>query len=136
MAGSLRDKIADYINQSAAKGFKWGENDCALFANNHLAENYGYEDLAKPFRSKYSDFKSGLELINQAGYKDATDMADKHLVRINRPAIGDIALYFDGRCLGICMGAYSYFLTDNFITRIPNRMCEKFWRLPCHKQSL
>ena len=136
MAGSLRDRIADYINKAAAKGFKWGENDCALFANNHLAEHYGYEDLAKPFRGKYTDYKSGLELINQAGYKDAIDMADKHLTRVNRPHVGDIALYADGRCLGICLGAYCYFLTASFITRIPNRLALKFWRLSWQQQSL
>ena len=136
MAGSLRDKIADYINKSVAKGFQWGENDCALFANNHLAENYGYDDLAKPFRGKYTDFKSGLELVNQAGYKDAIEMADKHLVRVNRPSIGDVALYLDERCLGICLGAYSYFLTADFLTRIPNRLALKFWRVPCQQQFL
>lgn len=134
MARSLRDRIADYINNAAAKGFKWGENDCALFANNHLAQNFNYPDLAEPYRGKYTDFKSGLELINKSGYKDAVDMADKNLARINRPSIGDIALYIDERCLGICMGAYSYFLTAEFITRIPNRLCTKFWRAPCQQQ--
>ena len=136
MAGSIRDRIADYINRASAKGFKWGENDCALFANNMLAEVFNYHDLALPYRGKYDSFKSGLELINKNGYKSAIDMADKHLIRVNRPSIGDVALYFDERCLGICNGAYSYFLTDSFITRIPNRLALKFWRLPCPQQSL
>jgi len=131
-----REELTDYVNDAAAKGFKWGENDCALFANNALHKVFNHEDVGAKFRGKYDNYADALRVTKQLGYKDIPDIANQHLTQVNRPQTGDLALYIDNRCLGIVIGGYSYFLTGEFLTRIPNRMCSKFWGIRCQQQSL
>jgi hypothetical protein len=128
--------ITDFINNAARKGFKWGENDCALFANDMLHNVFNWPDIGAKFRGKYTSWEGALKALRECGYKNTVDIANKELVACNRPKTGDVALYEDERCLGVVVNGYSYFLSNVVpIIRVPNREVLKFWtRGICQQQ--
>ena len=129
MARSLRHETQIFITEASNKGYAWGENDCALFANNYLVKFFDFPDLGEKFRGKYTDYKGALQTLRENGYEDVPSIAEKNLQETQRPRVGDIALYIDGRSLGICCGEYSWFLgMGKTLVKLPTRMCKKVWR--------
>jgi hypothetical protein len=57
------------------------------------------------------------------------------LIEVEKPRTGDLALFLDGRTLGICIGAKSHFLgAGKNIVTLPNKLIKRFWRYECQPQ--
>ncbi len=125
---NLREAITAYIDEARKIGFVWGFNDCALYANNMLVKVFGAPDWGKDFRGKYNDYRSALKVARQLGYKFIPDIPAKHLFKVERPRTGDVALYPDGRTLGVCLGVNSYFIGSDHLIAMPNKKLKQFWR--------
>lgn len=133
MARSVRQQISDYINRTAPKGFKWGEQDCALWASNMLVEVFGMQDVGEKFRGKYNNNIGAIRTVKENGYIDIPDIARKHCKEISKPEIGALATWYDKQSLGICLGAYSYFLAHEGVVKVSSKTVERFWK--CQQQS-
>lgn len=129
MERGLKEEITSYIDDAAKRGFKWGDNDCALFANNMLVKCLGFYDVGANFRGKYSNFKDALRVTRELGYLDIPDIAQTHLRCVKTDyALGDVALYTNSKALGVCAGEYSWFLGLKGLVRVESRKINKFWR--------
>lgn len=129
MERCLREELALYIDQRAKQGFKWGENDCALFANDMLVKFFNMPDVGVNFRGKYKNWRGAIKTFKELGYTSVADIPKKHGYEVFEPKLGDIALYIDGKALGICMGVYSWFLSvNNILVKIPTKDTLKVWR--------
>lgn len=129
MERSLRNEITSYIEEARKKGFVWGDNDCALFANNMLVRIFNFPDVGAKFRGKYNDYKSATKYLKSIGYKNIADIAAQHGEEIFRPELGAIVLDKKTGALGICLGQYSYFLTmGSCLVSYPTLMVERMWR--------
>ncbi len=122
---NLRHDIAAYIGGRARKGFIWGENDCALFANDMLVKFFGMEDIGAGFRGRYNSAMSAMRIFLELGYESVPDIAYKHGRSVNSPDVGDIAIDPSKSALGICMGVYSWFLRpDNSMIKFETAECD------------
>lgn len=60
------EKLAKYIAKCEKKKFAWGKFDCVIFSVGAISAMYGTNFL-KNEKIKYTDEKSGLELIKKQG---------------------------------------------------------------------
>lgn len=126
--------VDEFLNIPQNSIFKWGVNDCALFANNMLVQVYGFEDVGLKFRGKYKTSLGAAKTILKLGYKGVADIPQQHLKVIKSPKKGCLALHPLIDALGVCNGDYCYFLKEgNGLERVNSENCRKFWGIPCHK---
>lgn len=123
--GELRHQISVYIGERAVKGFVWGENDCAFFANDMLVKFFNMEDVGAAFRHQYDSAFGAVRKLKELGYKSVVDFAYKITRNVNKPEVGDIAIHQEQGALGICLGVYSWFLTENsHLVKIQTSDCD------------
>lgn len=124
--------VDEFLNTPENSKFKWGENDCALFANNMLVQVYDFEDIALNFRGKYKTRLGATKLIFKLGFKSVIDLPQQYLKCKKEAKKGYIALHPTIDALGVCNGDYSYFLKEhNGLERINSDNCRKFWGIEC-----
>jgi hypothetical protein len=109
--------------------FVWGKHDCALWAADWVCKATG-NDFGADWRGQYATEDEAQELMQARGFSGPEGIADAHLepVPVALAHRGDIMLHPTG-ALGICAGAYSYFLTGRGLTRIPTLLCKRAWRV-------
>lgn len=94
--------LPDYIQSHLQKPFKWGVNDCVLFAIGWLEIATGKDYLSefKPWKSE----RAALRKVKKLGGLEA--MFDKHLKRIdpNFAKDGDLTIYKG--CAALFSGAH------------------------------
>lgn len=112
------ERLAALIDERMREPFKWGANDCALFAADAVLAITG-TDLAADWRSQYADeagavlaAQSLLSTVVTAGEIVAAlrDMAHRSLGPAVPPLMarrGDIVLveHGNGHSLAVCLGA-------------------------------
>jgi hypothetical protein len=106
--------------------FEYGVNDCCLFAAGAVIEVTG-EDPMPEFRGKYDSLKGSLKVIKEigAGTLEATLDAKFPEVGIGKAQRGDLA-FVDGS-VGVVMGGFAYFVSDDGLEKIPRAMWGKCW---------
>lgn len=120
------DALANYIAIKRHQPFEYGVNDCCLFAAGAVLEVTG-EDPMSEFRGKYDSLKTSLKVIKEigAGTLEATMDAKFPEVAIGNAQRGDLAFFDDS--VGVVMGGFAYFVSDDGLERIPRDMWDKSW---------
>ncbi len=122
------DALANYIAIKRHEPFEYGVNDCCLFAAGAVIEVTG-EDPMPEFRGKYDSLKGSLTVIKEigAGTLEATLDGKFPEVAIGHAQRGDLA-FFDGS-VGVVMGGFAYFASDDGLERVPRAMWDKCWSI-------
>ncbi len=129
------EKLHDLIEQRRHASFRWGSNDCCMFASDVALAMCG-RDMAADYRGKYSSALGARRLLGAGGVAGAMAKAS---VQVEFPEIpvmcaqrGDVVMYDSergGDALGICLGMYCAFTGPDGITFISLRYCRKAWRV-------
>jgi hypothetical protein len=120
------DALANYIAIKRHEPFEYGVNDCCLFAAGAVIEVTGQDPMPE-FRGKYDSLKGSLTVIKEigAGTLEATLDGKFPEVGIGHAQRGDLA-FFDGS-VGVVMGGFAYFASDDGLERVPRAMWDKCW---------
>lgn len=118
--------LSNYIAEKRHEPFEYGVNDCCLFAAGAVLQITG-EDPMPEFRGKYDSLKGSLTVIKEigAGTLEATLDGKFPEVAIGHAQRGDLA-FFDGS-VGVVMGGFAYFVSDDGLEKIPRAMWDKCW---------
>jgi hypothetical protein len=120
------EALADYIAIKRHEPFEYGVNDCCLFAAGAVIAVTG-EDPMPEFRGKYDSLKGSLKVIKEigAGTLEAT-MDSKFLeIEIGHAQRGDLAFFDDS--VGVVMGNFAYFVSDDGLERVNRSLWDKCW---------
>jgi len=122
------DALANYIAIKRHEPFEYGVNDCCLFAAGAVIEVTGQDPMPE-FRGKYDSLKGSLTVIKEigAGTLEATLDGKFPEVAIGHAQRGDLA-FFDGS-VGVVMGGFAYFASDDGLERVPRAMWDKCWSI-------
>jgi hypothetical protein len=120
------DTLCNYIAIKRHEPFEYGVNDCCLFAAGAVLEITG-EDPMSEFRGKYDSLKGSLKAIKDigAGTLEATMDAKFSEVEIGQAQRGDLAFFDDS--VGVVMGGFAYFVSDDGLERIDRSVWDKCW---------
>jgi hypothetical protein len=120
------EALANYMAEKRHEPFEYGVNDCCLFAAGAVLQITG-EDPMPEFRGKYDSLKGSLKVIKEigAGTLEATLDGKFPEVGIGHAQRGDLA-FFDGS-VGVVMGGFAYFASDDGLEKIPRAMWDKCW---------
>ena len=123
------DALSNYIATKRHEPFEYGVNDCCLFAAGAV-EAITTEDPMPEFRGQYDSLKGSLKAIKDigAGTLEATMDSKFPEVAIGHAQRGDLA--FDDS-IGVVMGSFAYFVSDDGLERIPRDMWDKCWSVGC-----
>lgn len=120
------DALYDYMDMKRHEPFEYGVNDCCMFAAGAVEAITG-EDPIPEFRGKYDSLKTSLQVIKDigAGTLEATMDGKFPEVEIGHAQRGDLA-FFDGS-VGVVMGGFAYFVSDDGVERINRSLWDKCW---------
>jgi hypothetical protein len=120
------EALVNYMAEKRHEPFEYGVNDCCLFAAGAVLQITG-EDPMPEFRGKYDSLKGSLKVIKEigAGTLEATLDGKFPKVGIGHAQRGDLA-FFDGS-VGVVMGGFAYFASDDGLEKIPRAMWDKCW---------
>jgi len=120
------ETLSDYIATKRHEPFEYGVNDCCLFAAGAVEAITG-EDPMSEFRGKYDSLKTSLIAIKDigAGTLEATMDSKFPEVQIGHAQRGDLAFH-DGS-VGVVMGSFAYFVSDDGLERINRSLWDKCW---------
>jgi hypothetical protein len=120
------DSLSDYITTKRDEPFEYGLNDCCLFAAGAVEAITG-EDPMPEFREKYDSLKTSIKAIKEigAGTLEATMDGKFPEVEIGQAQRGDLAFFDDS--VGVVMGGFAYFVSDDGLERINRSLWDKCW---------
>jgi hypothetical protein len=120
------DSLSDYIATKRHEPFEYGVNDCCLFAAGAVEAMTG-EDPMIEFRGNYDSLKGSIKAIKEigAGTLEATLDGKFPEVSIGYAQRGDLAFFDDS--IGVVMGGFAYFVSDDGLERIPRELWNKCW---------
>ena len=118
--------LSDYIATKRHEPFEYGLNDCCLFAAGAVEAITG-EDPMSEFRGKYDSLKTSIKAIKEigAGTLEATMDGKFPEVTISHAQRGDLAFFDDS--VGVVMGGFAYFVSDDGLERINRSLWNKCW---------
>lgn len=136
------ERLAAFVEERRAKPFRWGQNDCALFAADAVAAVTGV-DLAERWRGRYSDEVTALQMgLQGASAHLATgdvggalrDMASLCLDGEVAPALarrGDVLLvqHERGESLAVCIGMHAAAPGRRGVVFLPRSAWLACWRV-------
>ncbi|MCC3606985.1 MAG: hypothetical protein JGK24_28120 [Microcoleus sp. PH2017_29_MFU_D_A] len=120
------ESLSDYIANKRHEPFEYGVNDCCLFAAGAVEVITG-EDPMSEFRGQYDSLKTSLKAIKDigAGTLEATMDGKFPEVAIGHAQRGDLAFFGDS--VGVVMGGFAYFVSDDGLERINRSLWDKCW---------
>ena len=118
--------LAEYIAAKRHEPFEYGINDCSLFAAGAVEAITGEDPMAE-FRGKYDSLKTSLKAIKDIGSGTLETTLDGKFqeVEIGQAQRGDLA-FVDGS-VGVVMGGFAYFVSDDGLERINRSLWDKCW---------
>lgn len=127
-----QQRIGDVFTERLTEPFRWGSNDCCLFAADCFEAATEF-DPGKVARGMYADARGALRMIEALGSLE--DMATGWCgpsIHPSEAAFGDIGLIENsGRpCLAVFGGQYFHAPGDEGLTIFPVETCLRAWRLP------
>lgn len=132
-----------FIESRRAEPFRWGRNDCCLFACDGILAQTGLDPAAKMFRGKYRDALGAARLVRKHGGVEAiaAQVCAAHgwpeLLTPSLAQRGDVVgtrqlneklAGFDME-LGICIGADAAFTGLEGLVFLPLKDCVRAWRV-------
>ncbi len=134
-APDWEERLAVLIDRKSEEPFRWGSNDCALFACDAIKAMTG-TDPAEAFRGTYSDRAGSAEALRTHGAGTLLRTATAWLGSPKHPVFaqrGDIVMK-DRTTLGVCVGLHSWFVGEEHgqqgLVAIPTADCTKAFTLP------
>lgn len=120
------NNLAEYISAKRHQPFEYGSNDCANFVAGAVEAMTG-EDPMPEFRGQYDTEFGSLRALKEIGEGDleATVDAKFQEIDVGLAQRGDIA-FFDGS-IGVVMGSFAWFVSDDGLERVPRSMWDKAW---------
>jgi hypothetical protein len=119
-------RLSDYISLKRSEPFEYGSNDCCAFAAGAVQAISG-EDFYAPYRGQYSTEFGALRALQEIGQGDVEKTIDALFpeIGIGHAQRGDLA-FFDGS-VGVVMGGFAWFVSDEGLERVPRAMWDKAW---------
>lgn len=100
-------RLHEFLDRRQRVPFRWGANDCALFAADAVLEQTG-KDPAEGLRGQWGDERQALALIARLGGLEAiaTSALGDPLPEPLRAQMGDVGLvqWNSRECLAVCNG--------------------------------
>lgn len=127
-----RQRLVGYLHQARATPFAYGRHDCTLFAADAVQAMTG-EDLAAPFRGRYTTLTGGLRVLRKAGFADNTAMVASLFAEcapiMAQP--GDLAAIKTdaGDALGVVQGEAVYVLGPSGLSLVPITSAHRAFRV-------
>ena len=120
------DALVNYVALKRHEPFEYGVNDCCMFAAGAVLEMTG-EDPMSEFRGEYDSLKGSLKVIKEIDEGTLKLTLDGKFpeVSIGYAQRGDLA-FFDGS-VGVVMGDFAYFASDDGLERVPRDLWDKCW---------
>jgi hypothetical protein len=120
------EALVNYITTKRHEPFEYGVNDCCLFAAGAV-EAITTEDPMPEFRGQYDSLKGSLKAIKDigAGTLEATMDSKFPEVAIGHAQRGDLAFFDDS--IGVVMGSFAYFVSDDGLERVNRSLWDKCW---------
>lgn len=118
--------LAEYIASKRHQPFEYGTNDCANFVGGAVQAMTGQDPMPE-FRDKYNNEFGSLRVLKEIGEGDLESTIDARFNQIDIALAqrGDIA-FFDGS-IGVVMGTFAWFVSDDGLERVPRSMWDKAW---------
>lgn len=118
--------LVNYIIIKRDEPFEYGVNDCCLFAAGAVEAITG-EDPMSEFRGKYDSLKGSIKAIKEIGAGTLEETLDGKFaeVSIGYAQRGDLAFFNDS--VGVVMGSFAYFVSDDGLERINRSLWDKCW---------
>lgn len=119
-------RLGTYIESKRNEPFAYGVNDCCYFCFGAIEAITG-QDCMLEFRGKYSNEFGSLRALKEIGQGDLESTMDSKFpeISIAHAGRGDIA-FFDG-AIGVVMGSFAWFVSDDGLIRVPRSMWDKCW---------
>lgn len=126
-------RLNAYIAEAQGRHFEYSRHDCAIFAAEWIAQATG-DDLAAPFRGKYSTLAEGMLAVRRAGYTGPFDLLRAHFttIPISQAQVGDLAMLDtpNGPAIGIVQGPRIYFVSDKGLQTVGLLDASVAFRIP------
>lgn len=122
------EELSDYIASKRDEPFQYGVNDCCMFAAGAVEAMTG-ENPMEEFVGSYKTIAGSVRALKTIGEGtlEATIDGKFDEVEIGRAQRGDLA-FFDGS-VGVVLGGFAYFVTDEGLERISRDYWDKCWRV-------
>lgn len=122
------EELSDYIASKRDQPFEYGVNDCCMFAAGAVEAMTG-ENPMEEFVGSYKTLTGSVKALKTIGEGtlEATIDGKFDEVEIGRAQRGDLA-FFDGS-VGVVLGGFAYFVTDEGLERISRDYWDKCWRV-------
>jgi len=122
------EELSDYIASKRDEPFEYGVNDCCMFAAGAVEAMTG-ENPMEEFIGSYKTLAGSLRSLKNIGEGSLEATIDVKFdeVEIGRAQRGDLA-FFDGS-VGVVLGGFAYFVTDEGLERISRDYWDKCWRV-------
>lgn len=120
------EALSNYLASKLHEPFAYGLNDCCMFAAGAVQAMTGVDPMAE-FRGHYHDLRSSIKALKEIGAGDLEATIDGKFpaVAIGYAQRGDLA-FFDGS-LGVIMGSFAWFASDDGLERVPRSLWDKTW---------
>lgn len=120
------NQLTEYIASKRNQPFEYGSNDCAHFVAGAVQVMTG-EDPMPEMRGQYDSEFGSLRVLKEIGEGDLESTMDAkfNAIEIGLAQRGDIA-FFDGS-IGVVMGSFAWFVSDDGLERVPRSMWDKAW---------
>lgn len=118
--------LSEYIASKRDEPFEYGVNDCCYFCFGAIEAITG-EDCMLEFRGQYSNEFGSLRALKEIGQGDLESTMDAKfpVIPIGLAGRGDIA-FFDSS-IGVIVGSFAWFVSDNGLERVPREFWDKCW---------
>lgn len=124
--------LKEILDSHEKKEFKWGENDCCLFAANVVNEYVGI-DYARNFRNTYFSEAEAWNVVDNNLEEFITKLlkVKPRTDFINCTSGNPVSYKFEkGYSIGIAYGDRAYFITGlKKYLKIPLKKCRCYWRI-------
>ena len=121
-------RLGAVLDDYADRPFQWGVADCCLFVADAVQAMTG-DDPAAAYRGTYSNETGARLALKRHGKKTLVATFDAAFGKHVEPARahrGDI-VQIDELTVGVCMGAFGYFVGDTGLVRRPYADFTRAW---------
>jgi hypothetical protein len=121
--------LAQQIAEARGKTFEWGVHDCVLWCADWIGKVTGIDPAAE-WRGTYSTEEEAQAILGSLGFASTSELASHHLEEkpVSMASRGDLMLHPSGS-LGICDGAFAFFVTKEGLLRLEFTKCLRAWKV-------
>ncbi|MBL0374040.1 hypothetical protein JJB09_18625 [Rhizobium sp. KVB221] len=118
-------RLLDYVHAQERTPFNWGQSDCLLFVAGAIEAMTG-EDVAAPYRGKYSSFEEARALLGKSTLSFVRSQL-REREHQTRAMGGDIGAKKEGGdwTYGVFVGPYLYVKTADGVGILPRSEAQK-----------